>query len=66
MVAVLHGGIIGHILSYATGAGHFAFGGADNGSISHIVMLADKIVVRRFNDTSHISENVAYSAGLPT
>ena len=66
VVAVLHGGIIGHILAHATSASPFAFGGADNGSISHIVMLNNTIAVRRFNDTSHISENVAYSAGLPT
>ena len=32
VVAVVHGGVIGHILAYATGAGGFSFHGADNGS----------------------------------
>ncbi len=66
VVVVVHGGIIGHILAHATGAAPFSFGGADNGSISHIVMVEGRIVVRRFNDASHISESVEYSAALPT
>lgn len=55
VVAVVHGGVIGHILAHATGARPFAFNGADNGSISHIVMLDGRIMVRRFNDSSHLS-----------
>lgn len=54
VVAVLHGGIIGHILAQATGARAFAFVGADNASISHIVMSSEGISVRRFNDTTHL------------
>ena len=54
VVAVVHGGVIGHILSHATGAGGFAFNGANNGSISHIVVVEDRIVVRGFNDCSHL------------
>lgn len=62
VVAVVHGGVIGHIISTATGARPFAFHGADNASISHIVMTDGKIQVRRFNDSSHLSEQMA--AGL--
>ncbi len=54
IVAVVHGGVIGHIIAQATGAAPFAFNGADNGSISHIVMHAGNIIVRGFNDSSHL------------
>jgi len=57
VVAVLHGGIIGHILAHAGGARPFAFQGADNASISHIVMVEGRIVVRRFNDASHLTQD---------
>ena len=49
-----HGGVIGRILSSATGARPFAFNGADNGSISHVVVQGDRWGVRRFNDTAHL------------
>jgi probable phosphoglycerate mutase len=49
-----HGGTIGEILSIATGARPFSFVGGDNGSISHLVVLGDAWIVRRFNDTSHL------------
>ncbi len=55
VVAVVHGGVIAHILAHATGARPFAFNGSDNGSISHIVLIDDRIVVRRFNDSSHLT-----------
>lgn len=55
VVAVVHGGVIAHILAHATGARPFAFNGADNGSISHIVMTGERMIVRRFNDASHLS-----------
>ena len=58
VVAVVHGGVIGHILAHATGARPFAFNGADNGSISHIVMLDERIMVRRFNDASHLTADL--------
>lgn len=54
VVAVAHGGVIGHILAHATGAEPFAFLGADNASISHIVMTPGRIVLRRFNDAAHL------------
>ena len=55
VVAVVHGGVIGQVLSLATGAQAFAFGGADNASISHVVITPDRWIVRCFNDTSHLS-----------
>lgn len=54
VAAVAHGGVIGHILAHATGAEPFAFLGADNASISHIVMTPERIIVRRFNDSAHL------------
>ncbi len=58
VVAVVHGGIIGHILAHATGARRFAFNGADNGSVSHVVLTDGRIVVRRFNDSSHLGDQM--------
>jgi probable phosphoglycerate mutase len=49
-----HGGIIGQILATATGARAFAFSGCDNASISHLVVVGERWVLRRFNDTSHL------------
>jgi probable phosphoglycerate mutase len=49
-----HGGVIGQILSAASGATPFAFGQSDNGSISHVVVRGGSWTVRRFNDTAHL------------
>lgn len=54
VVAVTHGGIIGAILAEATGARPFAFLGAENTSISRLVVAPDRWVVRGFNDTAHL------------
>jgi probable phosphoglycerate mutase len=51
-----HGGVIGRILADAAGSRGFAFTGADNGSISHVVVQADRWAVRRYNDTAHLDE----------
>ncbi len=59
VVAVVHGGVVGHILAHATGARPFSFNGADNGSISHIVMLDGRIIVRRFNDATHLHADMS-------
>jgi 2,3-bisphosphoglycerate-dependent phosphoglycerate mutase len=66
VVAVAHGGVIGHILAQATGARRFAFNGADNGSISHIVLVGEQILLRRFNDSSHLAAELTTQAALPT
>ena len=55
VVAVFsHGAAIGQILALATGARAFSFGGSDNGSISHLVVLGDAWILRRYNDTTHL------------
>ncbi|MEX2658512.1 MAG: histidine phosphatase family protein [Acidimicrobiales bacterium] len=52
-----HGGVIGELLRFAVGASRgFAFVGSDNGSISHLVVIGERWVVRRFNDTSHLRD----------
>ena len=65
VVAVLHGGVIGQINAEATGSTPFAFNGCDNGSISRVVMVDGKIVVRGFNGVSHLG-NAETLASLPT
>ncbi len=54
VVVVAHGGTIGEILHQATDSRPFAFIGADNASISHIVVTEEGWILRRFNDTSHL------------
>ena len=66
VVAVLNGGVIGHILAHATGSSPFAFNGADNGSISRIVMHADGIKVRSFNDNLHVQSTLHTGSGQLT
>jgi 2,3-bisphosphoglycerate-dependent phosphoglycerate mutase len=50
-----HGGTIGTVLALASGSAPFAFVGADNGSISEVVVTPTHWVVRRFNDTAHLA-----------
>jgi probable phosphoglycerate mutase len=52
-----HGGVIARIIADATGCRPFTFLGADNGSISHLVVdpATDRWIVRRFNDTAHLN-----------
>lgn len=54
VVVVSHGGAIGAVLAEATGARSLAFASADNASISHLVIIGDRWIVRRFNDTTHL------------
>ena len=62
VVAVVHGGVIGEVMNIATGSTGFAFTGADNASITHIVVTADRWVVRCWNDTSHLSPTFSTAA----
>jgi probable phosphoglycerate mutase len=62
VVAVVHGGVIGQVIGEATGADGFAFSGADNASISHVVVDGDRWIVRCFNDTSHLSPTFSTAA----
>ena len=58
VLIVTHGGVIGTIMSLATGSRPFAFLGADNASITHVVIAEDRWIVRRFNDTSHLTTDL--------
>jgi probable phosphoglycerate mutase len=49
-----HGGVIGQELALASGSRPFAFVGADNASISRLVIAGDRWIVRSFNDTAHL------------
>jgi probable phosphoglycerate mutase len=49
-----HGGVIGQVLALAAQSRPFAFIGADNASISHIVITPQAWIIRRFNDTAHL------------
>jgi 2,3-bisphosphoglycerate-dependent phosphoglycerate mutase len=54
VVAFTHGGVIGEVLAQATGSRPFAFTGADNASISSLVITGDRWIVRGYNDTAHL------------
>jgi probable phosphoglycerate mutase len=54
VVAVVHGGVIGQLLHRVTSSRAFAFSGADNASISEIVVAGPRTILRRYNDTSHL------------
>jgi 2,3-bisphosphoglycerate-dependent phosphoglycerate mutase len=54
VAAFTHGGVIGQALAQATGSRPFAFLGAENASISRLVVTADRWIVRGFNDTAHL------------
>jgi probable phosphoglycerate mutase len=49
-----HGGVIGQILADATSSRPFAFVGAENGSLSTIVVTNGRWIVRGYNDISHL------------
>lgn len=49
-----HGGVIGQALALAAGCAVLAFAGADNGSISALVVGQRGWVIRRFNDAAHL------------
>ncbi|HET9078339.1 MAG TPA: histidine phosphatase family protein [Acidimicrobiales bacterium] len=57
LVAVFtHGGVIGRIVAEAAGSRPLSFAGANNGSISEIVVAAGHWVIRCFNDTAHLED----------
>ncbi|MEU6267988.1 histidine phosphatase family protein [Saccharopolyspora shandongensis] len=57
-----HGGIIGQVMAMAAGSRPMAFLGANNGSISQIVVTGDLWIVRRFNDSAHLDEGLSKAA----
>jgi probable phosphoglycerate mutase len=60
VVAFSHGGTIGQVLAQASHSQPFSFSGADNASISHVVIDKERWAIRRFNDSAHLG------AGLST
>ncbi|MEM8905565.1 MAG: histidine phosphatase family protein [Actinomycetota bacterium] len=72
VAVVVHGGVIGALLSIVTGADDFAFNGADNASIHHVVRMPaapgepgreqERWAVRRFNDTNHLRRHFTTAA----
>jgi probable phosphoglycerate mutase len=62
VVAFVHGGVIGMTLAITTGCSAFAFMGADNASISEIVVLGEQWAVRRFNDTTHLQSAISLTS----
>ena len=66
VAAFAHGGTIAEILAQATGSRPFALAGADNASISHLVVTGDRWVLRRFNDTTHLDAGLTVAATPPT
>lgn len=58
VVVVAHGGVIGEILAQTTSSRPWAFVGADNASVSHVIATPDHWVLRAFNDTSHLGHGL--------
>jgi 2,3-bisphosphoglycerate-dependent phosphoglycerate mutase len=56
VAAFTHGGVIGEALAQASGSRPFAFLGADNASISRLVVSGDRWILRGFNDTAHLDD----------
>lgn len=54
VLCTVHGGVIGSVLAQIALSRPFAFGGADNCSISQIVRSEGEWLIRRFNDSSHL------------
>ncbi|MHB8505094.1 MAG: histidine phosphatase family protein, partial [Acidimicrobiales bacterium] len=60
LVAVFtHGGVIGSVLAHAARSRPFAFVASDNASISHLVVVGERWVVRAFNETGHLGYGFA-------
>jgi probable phosphoglycerate mutase len=56
VAVIVHGGVIAQALAQATGSRPFAFLGADNVSISRLVVTGQRWVVRGYNDTAHLED----------
>ena len=54
VAVVVHGGVVGAALAHATGSRNFGFNGADNGSISRVVIHGTQMTLRGFNDVTHL------------
>jgi probable phosphoglycerate mutase len=58
VAVVAHGGVIGALVAAATGGRPFAFVGADNASLTHLVVADGTWILRRFNDTGHLGTDL--------
>ena len=56
VLVVAHAVSIGAVLAGATSSSPLAFVGADNASISVLVVAAGRRILRRFNDTAHLED----------
>jgi 2,3-bisphosphoglycerate-dependent phosphoglycerate mutase len=65
VVAVTHGGVIGSVLQQAARSRGFAFANADNASISQVVVVGERWIVRRFNDTAHLTPHFSLVGAPP-
>ncbi|HZE66342.1 MAG TPA: histidine phosphatase family protein [Sporichthyaceae bacterium] len=65
VAVVCHGGVIGQIIALATGASTLSFMGSDNSSISQVIVHDGHWIVRRFNDTEHLSPAFTTAAAPP-
>jgi 2,3-bisphosphoglycerate-dependent phosphoglycerate mutase len=54
VAAFTHGGVIGQALALAADSRPFAFTGADNASISRLVITDERWIVRGYNDIAHL------------
>ena len=50
-----HGAAIGQVLAQAARSRPFAFSGSDNGAISQLIVDNGRWVIRRYNDTAHLT-----------
>lgn len=66
VVVVAHGGVIGQVMALATEGRPFAFSGADNASISHLVIAGERWIVRRYNDTGHLTSTFTEAPEPPS
>ena len=66
VAVVSHGGVIGQVLAEAVGTRGFAFAGSDNAAVSHLVVTADRWIVRRYNDTAHLGLTFTTTPEPPT
>ena len=58
VLCTVHGGVIGSALARIADSRPFAFGGADNCSITQIIWTDGQWTIRRFNDSSHLFEQL--------
>ena len=54
VAVIVHGGVIAALLAMTTRSRPFAFLGADNASISRLVITPGRWILRAYNDTAHL------------